>query len=553
MIINTFLVLLSLGWFAGLFPSARYGKSMSFLIWVIVGVMFFYFFQNWQVGTNAPFSYHWLQYRALHVDVDLSSMASNYVGIFPVFLISWITLLIVIFNPDENHKMHLSGMILLNLSAFIMLICSNNVIQLLISGCMVGVVGYYIINEVEARKKYVFYNLLADMFLFTVFAIIYGYLGNIDLNQLAKFEKLGAHRDLVAVLLILSVFLKSGLFLFHNQLLNLSGLHFNRMIYILSCSTPLAGVIILIKTLPLTMVSAYSVPIIQILAVLTVIWAALNSMVIDNIKEKTVYFAMMVYSYIYVLISFNHLDLHTQLPLLILSGYLLSLSIYQIYYASSYELYVSKMGGFISGMRFTFLLSLLTVFVIIQNVSAHCNDLIYNSSSTFLTFLIIGLSHLYHQVYFGEKHADDKVMALLKNSVWYLLLPAVILAIGLIYYNHYYQPIVFYIFSGFLLLITVYPFRKLEALADYEALQEEDYFEKFYDLIIITPIKIIGRILWLLVDFILIERTIINSLHEGTNFLVKTASRLHSSSSEIYLCLSILGVGIMVLYYYVRG
>ncbi len=553
MIINTFLVLLTLGCAAGLFPNIRYNKAAAFLVWAAAGLVFFYFFQNWQVGTNTGFSYHWLRYQALHVDINLSSNSQNYAQIFPVFLVSWIAMLIAVFNPDETKKVHLSGMFLLNLAAFILLLCSDNLIQLLISSCMVGVVGYYIINEVEARRKYVFYNLIADTCLFTVFAIIYGFLGNLDLSELAKFEKLGAHRDLVAILLIVSVFLKSGLLLFHNQLLDLSYLHFNRMIYILSASTPLAGLVILIKTLPLISVSGYSIPLIQILAVLTVVWAALNSMVIDNIKEKTVYFAMMFYSYMYVLISFGHLDFYVQLPALIICSYLLSLNIYLIFQASSYELYVSKMGGFISGLRFTFVLSLLTVFIVIQTILSHCTETLYNSGTAIIAFFIIALAHLYHQVYFGEKHADERVMALLKNPGWYLLLPVILLIAGLMGHNSYYPPLVFYIFSGFLLLIVVYPFRKLEALSDFEAIQEEDYFEKLYDVIILTPIKIIGRILWLLVDFILIERTIISSLNEGTAFLVRTAGKLNSASFAGYLGLSLLGVAVMVLYYYVKG
>lgn len=552
MIINTFIVLLLLGGFSGLFPYIRFNKAASFVVWVITGFVFFYFFQNWQVGTVEKFTFHWLKYQALHIDINLSSDANNYAQIFPVFLISWIAMLIAVFNSDETKKMHLSGMILLNLAAFILLLCSDNLIQLLISSCMVGVIGFYIINEVEARRKYVFYNLVADTCLFTVFAIIYGYLGNLDLSELAKFDELGAHRDLVAILLIFSVFLKSGLLLFHNQLLDLSYLQFNRMAYILSASTPLAGLFILIKTLPLITVSGYSIPFIQVLAVLTVVWAALNSMVVDNIKERTVYFVMMFYSYMYVLISFNHLDFYIQLPVLMISGYLLSLTIFLIFQASSYELYVSKMGGFISSMRLTFVLSLITVFVLIQTVLAHCTEVIYNSGTAFVAFLIIGLAHLYHQVYFGEKHADERVMALLKNPGWYLLLPVVTITAVLMYHNDYYPPLVFYIFSGFLLLIVVYPFRRLETLADLEAVQEEDYFEKFYDLIILTPIKIIGRVLWLLVDFILIERTIISSLNEGTEFLVKTAGKINFPSFRGYLALSLLGMAIMILYYYVR-
>ena len=251
----------------------------------------------------------------------------------------------------------------------------------------------------------------------------------------------------------------------------------------------------------------------------------------DNIKERAVYYTMMFYAYIYILISLNHLELYTQLPLLVICAYLLNLNICLIYQASSYELYASKMGGFISGMRFTFVLSLFTVFVILQTVLGHCTETIYHCGTVFAVFMLIALAHLYHQVYFGEKKADERVMALLRNPAWYLLIPAIIIAAALVWLNHYWPARIFYVYAGFLLLIVVYPFRKLENLAELEALQEEDYFEKLYNAVIITPIKILGRILWLLVDFILIERTIISSLNQGTALLIRAAGWINSPSA----------------------
>ena len=83
-------------------------------------------------------------------------------------------------------------------------------------------------------------------------------------------------------------------------------------------------------------------------------------------------------------------------------------------------------------------------------------------------------------------------------------------------------------------------------------MQEEDYFEKLYNAVIITPIKILGRILWLLVDFILIERTIISSLNQGTALLIRAAGWINSPSAWRWLALSVFGIGAMFLCYYVR-
>lgn len=552
MVANTFWALLGLGCLTGAMPEIRCKKTVAFLVWLITGALFFSFARYMLLGGTNEFSFHWLEYRTLHVDISLSSSAAAYSQIFPVFLLSWIAMFIAVFNVDEANKTRFMGMVLLNLCAFFLLICSSNLVQLLISGCLITTIGFYIINDTEARRKYVFYNLLADMFLFTVFAIIYGNLGNLNINGLEKFEKMGAHRDLVAFLLISGVFLKSGLFLFHNQLLDLSGIHFNRMIYMLNASTPLAGLIILTKTQTLLSVSGYAVPLIQILSVLTLVWSALNAMVMDNIKERAVYYTMMFYAYIYVLISLNHLEFYTQLPLLIICAYLLNLNICLIYQASSYELYVSKTGGLVSRMRFAFVLSLLVVFVILQTVLGHCTETVYHYGMVFAVFMLIALAHLYHQVFFGEKKTGGYIMPLLKNQAWYLLFPAVFIVGILVWFNRYWPSRIFYVYAGFLLMIVVYPFRKLENLAELEALQEEDYFERLYNAAIIMPIKIIGRILWLLVDFVLIERTIISSLNQGTALLVRVAGQINLPSFWRWLALSLLGIGTMFLCYYVR-
>lgn len=553
MILNLFLSLLGIGMAANVNFKEQYRKVFSFILCCAAGMVFYRFFQQWQAGLNVPFVYHWLEYNALEVDINLSSNPFVYNAIFPVFMITMSALLINTFLNYETEKLEFVSAAVINLAFFIALICSENLIQLLISSTMVGVMGFYIINDIEAREKYVFYNFLADMGLFTVFAIIYGRLGNVFLTDLGSFAKLGAHRDLVAILLLISVFIKSGLFLFHNQLLDLSSINFNRLLLLIYASAPLAGVVILYKTMPLLKISHYSMPFIQIVAVLTMVWGFFNSLANDNIKDRSTYFAMMIYGYIYSLVSLGQLQTAEDLCPLIVLGYVLGLNMFMIYLSSSNELYVSKMGGFLKGLKITFMVSILVVFAYVQTILKDIDDVNYLWSTSLLSFGLISLAHFYHQVFLGRSQADERVLALLKNAGAYIILPVLLMSGFLIFHNNLLSKDILYVLSAFGILLLIQPFRSLVALAEYEALQDEDYFEKLYEAIILAPIKILGRILWLLVDFILIERTIISSLNESTSLLVRLTGRLHNSSLWSYLLLSLFGLVAMILFYFVKG
>lgn len=86
--------------------------------------------------------------------------------IFPFFVIAVAVMLFNVSYPQEEDRFRFNGQICLNLAALILLICSENAIQLLVSACLIDIFGFYMINDSSARRRYIFYNLLADMGLF---------------------------------------------------------------------------------------------------------------------------------------------------------------------------------------------------------------------------------------------------------------------------------------------------------------------------------------------------------------------------------------------------
>ena len=551
MIANSVFMLAAWGALGSIFASAKSGKMMSFLTLAISSGLFFFLCQHYFSGKVEYFSFEWLKYMSLQVEINLSSTAKNYIQIFPIYIISLLSMFISFFSSEEVQKQRFCSLITLNLCAFIGVICATNILQLLVCSCFITVFGFCIINDMDARKKYAFYNLLADLSLFSVCSLAYSYIGSLELSSLPKFAELGAHRDLVSILLVIAVWLKMGLFVFHNQLYDLSVLQFNRLTYLLLCSTPLSGLLILQKFYPLTQISPYALPLLKIITVLTICSGVYNALLIDNIKEKAIGLMQILLGFSLVEFLFYSTDFVAIENTLLLGGALFGLILYAISYSSSNEIYISSMGNFISGLKVCFLFLSLAFLAFAHHILITYASQNYVLTLGFLFLFTIVIAHIYRQIFFGESHADERVMALLKNPAWYMLIPILALSIWFAKkeYDAYYMEL-----SGtvilFITLLWFYPLKKMENLYQKEFIQESDVFETVFDFLIITPLTILGRILWLLVDFILIERTIINSLSNATNLLIRGVSHLNVFSAKLYLLYILLGFGLMALLAY---
>lgn len=551
MIASSIFILALWGALGSILVSPKSNRMMSFMTLVVASVIFFLWNKDYLSNASEPFAFEWLKYMSLQVDVDFSSNARNYVWILPIYLLSLIAMLIAVFNSEETRKQRFCCLVVLNLCAVCGAICAENILQLLICSCLMTVLGFCIIDDMDARKKYAFYNLLADMSLFSVCSLSYGYIGNLDFYSLPKFEQVGAHRDLISILLVLTISLKVGLFMFHNQLYDLSVLHFNRLSYLLLCATPLAGLIIMQKFYPLISVSSYGQPILKILSGLTLCCGIYSALFMNNIKEKTVGMVQILFGFGVVQILFLSADFAKVENIILLGGAVFCLMFYAVYYASSYELSVSKMGGFIAGNKFGFVLQTLVFMSMLHYLLISFPTKGYYAALGLAITLTIIISQVLRQIFLGKTHADERVIALLKNPAWYLLLSMI--ALGFLLGRIEYQKAL--IETGamlilFLFLLVVYPLRRTEILYEKELIQESDAFETIFDFLIITPLTILGRILWLLVDFILIERTIINSLSNTTGFLIRSISKLNIYSSWLYLFYVAASLGLMAFLAY---
>ncbi len=552
--INSILILAICGSFGSILIPKRGNRMIGMLSFLITAAVFFILSKNYLSGTDQIHAFSWLKYMSLQVDIDLSANARSYNRVFPVYVLSLLSMLIANFNPEENKKQRFCSLVMLNICAITGAVCAVNLLQLLICSCLITVLGFCTIDDMDARKKYAFYNLLSDLSLFSVCSLAYGYIGSLEFSALPKFDKLGAHRDLVAVLLAFSVCLKLGLFMFHNQLYDLSVLNFNRLSYVLFCSAPFAGLIILYKFYPLMSVSDYAEPLLKIMTILTLLCGIYTTLVIDNIKEKAIGFAQILTGIGLMNLLFFSAKFETVEQLILFGGYLFVLNLFFVYHASSHEMKVSQMGGFISGTKFGFGIITVSLFALVHYILITQASAPYVISIISAGILILISSHIFRQIFFGTSHADERIMALLKNPTWYMLISLIVIG-GLLGYPEYqkYQNELLVGFLLFILFLFFYPLRRLEQAYANEKIQESDVFESIFDFLIITPLTILGRILWLLVDFILIERTLINSISKTTAFLINNVTKLNVYSGVRYFMYVILSVALIFLIAVLRG
>ena len=112
--------------------------------------------------------------------------------------------------------------------------------------------------------------------------------------------------------------------------------------------------------------------------------------------------------------------------------------------------------------------------------------------------------------------------------------------------------LVYYGLGGYIVLTILRPYRWLKKIYEMPFIQETDVFSKVLHLIFVSPIEFLGRILWLTIDFLIIERTLLNWLARGMSLLTGIFDKLHTSALKNPVIFAIIGIGIM-LYGYWRG
>ncbi len=561
MILNIYLGLMVIA-FGGVLVPGR--QRMTGIMLLLSCCLFFLYHLNLPInGQVVSWRYDWLPSAGLHSSLNLHFDSALRKLLLPIVLSISGLIYLTVFSSVEKQGRSFSAQLILSIGAFVILASAEGFIQLIAGSCLYTIFGFYLIDRMEIKKKYLFYNFVAEMALFTACAIIYGSLGKIALSDcVVSYAHIGEHKDFVALLLLINIFAKAGIFPFQNTLTEAPELPFNRLIALTLLMTPISAFIILFKVYPM-IAAAPSVNINVVWGVTLVsgLWGFFGAILMDNLKSKTIYLNQMFGAAIIMSMCTtpqftSGLHLFALVPPMLL----LNVFIMMAFEAASNEVLISQMGGFIKKLKISFGVTLAGIFLLLEQLA-----LMPVGQFGLLCFvgILISMAHILYGIYFGKTKAGEHVWALLKNPSFFYMLPLALI-IGWWAYTSWTMKLLSLemlsgqIFClgglGFLIILILHPLNFVEKMANNEKIQETDWTDKFYQVLILMPIRLLGRILWITIDFLFIERTVISSLSQSTGLLVRSLHRLQNAVWLNYIMMFALGVGIFIVfagrYYY---
>lgn len=526
--------------------SRRRRRLWPALMLPVLAIPSLLFLEKMMLLPVSDWSYHWAAYEGLNAQFTISSTAEC--ALLLRFLLPvWGSLLYLnLICRREDYPLTAGNIAALSLAAFIFMFSARDFMQLMAGSCCFSILGFYLINENTARNKFIFYSFTSEMAVFAALAVVYAKSGNIALSALPSFVQNGWHKDLVALLLLTGILIKCGAFLFQNQLLDLQRLSFNRLLTGSLLLAPLSGLVLWFQLSPLLNASVYTLPVLHIIIVLSVICAVFGLLWNDNLKAKILYFNMLFFMLALFELSKDGGALSSfvmpMLPVILLVDWGLMI----ISVSASDEIRVSRMGGFIKHLKWNLLLVWIAVFAF---VAGGLSLLSGWPAWLYLGAALLALAAVLHAVYLGKNCADDKVWALLKNVGFLYSWPVLAVAVLLIWPNV--SAVALGAMGGFLLLWLFLPQKLANLFAENELVQNYDWLSDVYQLLIVAPLRLLGRILWLAVDFVVIERSIIGSISGVCEAVEHGLDRAQTVSKPgwwlmlgLGLCLLLINIGI---------
>lgn len=507
---TTFLLFLT-----GLFSNIKVGKKtdrvLSFVAFAALFIIFGNFCESWLSGDNQTFSFIWNSSPSGNINFDIVSNPYNYEIILPFFAVTLLSALhIQIFHYEERRSAAV-GFLAFNLAVLTAMITSNNFVQLLSAVFIADILAVLIIKDTAASRNFTLMNMAADMILFMVVAVINSLVDSLDIRQILAYKKSGFHADFLAVFGLTAVFMKFGFFAFHIGILSLQNIRLHRLLEILFLSSPLTALILLLKFNVLWRESAYFLPYLDILCILTLVFGFCGSLLMDCYKAKIIYWQLMFWALFVELLRFNGFVWSAWFTALFSGMYILSGGLYLLHYYFNRKSLISQFMTIKKENKYPLLgafLIILSAFISLSMTLAN----MYNSVNryyiwTFAVLFTLSLSAVLCQILFLPKRKKLLHLGVMPTQ-HFITAELMLLAAGLLYYFHDYHISVIGMPAVFVLLCLFNPLQKLSYFYGKPNVQNLGLFISLYKNLI-TFLQISGKVLWLLIDRLFMDKIFI--------------------------------------------
>lgn len=515
MIADTVFLLIVIALFSSFKIGIKTDGVLARLLFLFVSVLCFYFYKHGGDSVEQIFSFVWNSSPSGNIMFDIISNPHNCRLILPFFIISALAIgYNIVFRYEERRCIY-DAILLYNLAALIIMITSNNLVQLLSGLFATDVLALMIIRNVENSGWYATLNLIADMILFTVFAVINCQLESLDMRQILQYNRIGLHRDFVAVAGLTAVFIKFGMLPFHSGMLRLRNIRFHRLQAVLFLTSPAAALILLLKFNLLWQSSFYFAPLMRGVCIFSIVWSSICLFTAENLKVKTIFLQILFWSCFVFLLQANNFQWSEFFTLLLLSQYICVSIIYFLYYkanrcVSLLKLRKCRFSDFYS-CRFT-----CGLFALFFAEEISLGQLLCAEQNNYIFIIGLGISvslaQVFHQFCFRKDGCESgKLLSRSKKMFWVIILPIAIAEIMLFsQISDVPQLRAFLIFMVLFVLLVMLPVpQAVYRIYAGTALQKNDVWSLLYKNIVLVPVLWCGRVLSLIIDRMVVEKIIL--------------------------------------------
>lgn len=459
------------------------------------------------------FSFLWNSSPSGDIKFDIISNAYN-CELFFVFLV--MGLLAVCANycfRFEEKRCHYNALVFLNLTALLLMITSNNFVQLLSALFLIDVFAVALADNPNACRRFIMVNLLSDMLIFMILALINARVDSLDIRQIINYKNMGYHLDFIAIIGFSAILMKLGFFPFQTNLLALKNIRMHRLQSILCLFSPISALILLLKFNTLWLSSEYFLLIFDVACPLSIAWCAFRASLDDDIKAKIINWQIMFYALMLELLRFHGFVWDWHISDLMLANYVWLCGVYLLYYHSARKKRISE----IMKIRYERVVGIcLSVVMIFLAILPQINilEMLYNNRNRYYiwlyaTLFMLSFCGVLHQILFTEKAKNISLRKIKVNPLHplFLLLIGVILVLLLVQLN--WESLIFWSMTGIFVALTLSGissgFSKYYAS---EPIQKVDWLQNLYDNVFMEMLQNFGRLLWLLIDWKLAEKFI---------------------------------------------
>jgi NADH:ubiquinone oxidoreductase subunit 2 (subunit N) len=533
MIAFTTLALLGIALLSSIGVEVKKDKLLSFFVFILLGGVFSQFCQAFLSGQEQTFSFLWNSSPSGDIKIDIISNAYNYNVILPFFIITLVAVAQNLLFRYEEKRSFYNAILIFNLVALILMITSNNFVQLLCALFLVDILAMFLIKDSQAYRRYILLNMAADMMIFTVLAIINCRVDSLDIREILRYKQMGMHLDFITITGLSAIFMKMGLWGFHIGSSGLQKIRLHRLLNVLFLSSPVGALILLMKFHVLWNSSAYFAPYLHCVCILSITGGLIGSLLYDNFKKKIIYWQMMFWALMLELLCFQGFVWSNGNVYFLLQMVTLTWCWYLLYYHCRRPNSVLQWLQQKYSAQTTVNINLVLITLMIAAMSGTLTTMYNRGNRYYIWFFavafVISVANAICQIFAPRKTNQLPTHPNKPYMLSYLLIGGLS---AFVLQPQYLNAVPVYGFTSvFVLLCRYSPLRYLQNIYHVQWLQNNDFIGMFYKYVLIKPLRWCGRFLWILIDHLFIERIVIGfflSIAQGGLHFFR---RLHNNTT----------------------